>query len=205
MVRWTILSSSTVTPEGPLPSIPFGDVGPLHRLSSMLQPIRELCEMLLQMLPVAVPGARCRSLRTCVRDLATMPLFEGFTGTMGQSDFPRPFIAGIPSTGSLCGPSRHRPGPDAGPPGFRTRCLGCMHRVSDRAGARRHSRYRGAGCGLRSAPWSGSWLFAAQNWTYTSPVNASPLRLPATTHDSGLSWFATPSTQMTFTSYTSPV
>ena len=124
MVRWTILSSSTVTPEGPLPSIPFWDVGPLHRLSSRLQPIRELCEMLLQMLPVAVPGARCRSLRTCVRDLATMPLVEGFTGTMGQSDFPRPFIAGIPSTGSLCGPSRHRPGPDAGPPGFRTRCLG---------------------------------------------------------------------------------
>ena len=39
--------------------------------------------------------------------------------------------------------------------------IGCMHRVSDRAGARRHSRYRGARCGLRSfssvsAPRSGS-------------------------------------------------
>ena len=91
-------------------------------------------------------SARCRSCRICVRDLvcspefplgrplpstpsaggvaATSPLFEGFVGTMGQSDFPRPFIAGIPLTGSLCGPSRHRLGPDAGPPGSRTRCLG---------------------------------------------------------------------------------
>ena len=53
-----------------------------------------------------------------------------------RSDFPRPFIAGFPFPGSLCGPSRHRPG--AGPPGSRT-VFGCMHRVSDRAGGRRHS------------------------------------------------------------------
>ena len=39
-------------------SIPFGNVGPLHRLGSIrsaFQPIRELRKMLLQMLPVAVP------------------------------------------------------------------------------------------------------------------------------------------------------
>ena len=93
---------------------------------------------------------------------------------------------------------------------LRHEVIGCMHRVSDRAGARRHSRYRSAGCGLRSfstvsAPWSDSCLSRLITGPTPLPVNASPLRLPATTHDSGLSWFATPSTLMTFTSYTSPV
>jgi site-specific DNA recombinase len=88
--------------------------------------------------------------------------------------------------------------------------LGCMPRVSDRAGARRHSRCRGAGCGLRSvsnvsAPGSGSCLSRLNTGPTPPPANASPRRLPDATHDSGLSWFATPSTQMTFTSYTSPV
>ena len=88
--------------------------------------------------------------------------------------------------------------------------IGCMHRVFDRAGARRTSRYRCVRRGLRSfstvsASWSGSCLSRLQTGPTPPPVNASPLRSPATTHDSGLSWFATPSTQMTFTSYTSPV
>ncbi len=87
---------------------------------------------------------------------------------------------------------------------------GCMHRVSDRAGARHHSRYRGVGCGLRtfssvSAPQSDSCLSRLITGPTPLPVNASPWRLPDTTHDSGLSWFARPSTQMTFTSNTSPV
>ena len=87
---------------------------------------------------------------------------------------------------------------------------GCMNRVSDRAGARRHSRYRGVGCGLRSfssvsAPKSDSCLSRLITGPTPLPVNASSLRLPATTHDSGLSWVANPSTLMTFTSYTSPV
>ncbi len=88
--------------------------------------------------------------------------------------------------------------------------LGCMHRVSDRAGARHRSRYRSVRYGLRSsstvsASRSGSWLSRLNTGPTPPPANASPLRLPAPTHDSGLSWFATPSTQMTFTSYTSPV
>jgi hypothetical protein len=85
-----------------------------------------------------------------------------------------------------------------------------MHRVSDRAGSRRHSRYRAVECCLRtsstvSAPGSGSCLSRLNAGPAPPPVNASNWRLLANPHDSGLSWFATPSTQMTFTFNTSPV
>ena len=56
--------------------------------------------------------------------------------------------------------------------------IGCMHRVSDRAGARRTSRYRCVRRGLRSfstvsASWSGSCLSRLQTGPTPPPVNAS--------------------------------
>ncbi len=87
---------------------------------------------------------------------------------------------------------------------------GRMHRVSDRAGSDRHWRYRAHRCGLPSspsgsAPGRGSFISRLNTGPTPPPANASPAPLPVHTHDSGLSWFATPSTRRTFTSYTSPV
>jgi hypothetical protein len=82
--------------------------------------------------------------------------------------------------------------------------------VSDRAGFRRASRWRRAGCGLplpptASAPRSGSWISRLNTRPARSLVNASSVRLPAQTHDSGSLRFARPSTFRTCIYCTAPV
>jgi hypothetical protein len=83
-----------------------------------------------------------------------------------------------------------------------------MRGVSDRAGPRRVSRYRRARCGLpllltASAPRS--VLSRLNTRPARAPVNASPLPLRTTTHDSGPLWAANPLTYDSCIHYTSPV
>ena len=85
----------------------------------------------------------------------------------------------------------------------------CVHGVSDRAGSCRVSRYRHSRCGLpllltASAPRR-EFLSRLNTRPARAPVNASPLPLPTTTHDSGSVWIATPSPYDSFIRNTSPV
>ena len=84
-----------------------------------------------------------------------------------------------------------------------------MHGVSDRAGARRISRYRCAECGLPPSPTASAprsnVLSRLNTRPARTPVNASPLPSRATTHDSGPLWAANPSTYDSFIHYISPV
>ena len=52
-----------------------------------------------------------------------LPLFGGFAGTTGLSDFPCPFIIGVCPWTSRCDPHRHPERVDAGSPGSRARCF----------------------------------------------------------------------------------
>jgi len=81
--------------------------------------------------------------------------------------------------------------------------------VLDRAGSRRISRYRYAGYGLppsstASAPRR-EFLSRLNTRPARTPVNALPLPLRTTTHDSGPLWAANPSTYDSFIHNTSPV
>ena len=92
---------------------------------------------------------------------------------------------------------------------FSREVLPHMHGVSDRAGSRRISRWRCFRCCLpllltASAPRR-EFLSRLNTRPARTPVNASPLPLRATTHDSGPSWAANPSTYDFCIHYTSPV
>jgi hypothetical protein len=52
-----------------------------------------------------------------------LALFGGFLGTMGLSDFPRPFIIGVSLLGSRCGLRHVVPQTVVGSPGSRARCF----------------------------------------------------------------------------------
>ena len=88
-------------------------------------------------------SALCRAARSCARSLfcwaefplarplsstpsaehgAPHPLFEGFPGTMGLSDFPRSYIIGLPPRSCRYGSGCHSR-PNMGSPGSRSRCL----------------------------------------------------------------------------------
>ena len=84
-----------------------------------------------------------------------------------------------------------------------------VHGVSDRAGSRRVSRYRRAGCGLpllltASAPRR-KFLSRLNTRPARAPVNASTPPSQAAPHDSGSVWVASPSPYDSFIHYTSPV
>ena len=94
--------------------------------------------------------------------------------------------------------------------------LACMLGVSDRAGSSCASRYRRLGCCLppawtTSAPRSdrrcrdGALISRLNGQPARPPVNASPLPLRTTTHDSGPVWIAIPSPCGTSIHNTSPV
>src|SRR4029078_9714533 len=92
---------------------------------------------------------------------------------------------------------------------FPGKVLPYVHRVSDRAGSRRLSRYRGAGRGLpllltASAPRRNG-LSRLNTWPARTPVNASSPPSQAAPHDSGPVWVAGPSPYDSFIHYTSPV
>jgi site-specific DNA recombinase len=85
----------------------------------------------------------------------------------------------------------------------------CMRGVFDRAGLRRISRWRSAGCCLApsstaSAPRT-TLLSRLDGRPARTPVNASTTRLPVPPHDSGPVWLAMPSPYDSFIHYTSPV
>ena len=113
---------------------------------------------------------------------------------------------------SLDSPIRPSATAALGKPGiswFPRKVLPCVHRVFDRAGLRRTSRYQCAGCGLplqitASAPWSLD-LSRLNTWPARSPANASALPLRVTPHDSGPVWVAAPSPCDSFIHYTLPV
>ena len=132
-------------------------------------------------------------------------LFERFLGTMRPSDFLRPYIIGVRPEASRRGPS------------FTTarrrisrvprRSFPCMPGVLDRAGSRRVSRWRRAGCGLplpftASAPRSR--ISRLNTRPAHSPVNASPRPCGTSRHNLGSLWFAGPLTYETFIHYDLP-
>src|ERR1700739_594521 len=84
-----------------------------------------------------------------------------------------------------------------------------VHRVSDRAGLKHTSRYRGTRWGLpHLLPASASrseFLTRLNTRPARSPVNASTPPLRAAPHDSGSIWVANPLPYYFFIHYTSPV
>jgi hypothetical protein len=98
---------------------------------------------------------------------------------------------------------------DQGISRFSCEVLPYVHGVSDRAGARRVSRYRRAGWGLpllltASAPRRKS-LSRLNTRPARAPVNASTPPSQVAPHDSGSVWVANPSPYDSFIHYTSPV
>ena len=143
--------------------------------------------------PLSVPG---------------MPsLFERFLGTMRPSDFLRPYIIGVRPKASRRGPSLSTTTARRRISRVPRRSLACMRGVCDRAGSRRVSRWRRAGCGLpfpftTSAPRSR--LSRLDTQPACSPVNASPRPCGTSRHDLGSLWFAGPLTYETFIHYDLP-
>jgi len=84
-----------------------------------------------------------------------------------------------------------------------------MRGFSDRAGSLGISRYRCSGRGLPLSPTASAprreCLSRLNTRPARTPVNASPLPLRATTHDSGPLWAANPLAYDSFIHYISPV
>ena len=107
-------------------------------------------------------------------------------------------------------PTASRAAGERGISRFPCEVLPCVLGVSDRAGSLRVSRWRRDGCGLppvstASAPRSCPPFSRLDTRPARPPVNASPLPLRATAHDSGPVWLATPSPYETSIRNTSPV
>ena len=141
--------------------------------------------------------------------LAPWPLFEGFAGTMGPSDFPRSYIIGVRPKTSRCGLPRCRGRTSAGHPGSRARCFrACAGSLTARGSGASGDRRR-VGCGLplpptASAPRS-KFLSRLNTRPARTPVNTSPTPLRTAAHDLGPLWTASPSTYDSFIHYTLPV
>ena len=134
-------------------------------------------------------------------------LFVGFIATVARSDFLGPFVIGFGSSPSRCGPAVLA-GQTQDLPVPRRRA--CAHaRVSDHAVPDGCSRCRlRPYCLPRQRPCrrSGQKPFSRlDGWPMRTPVNASPPPSRATVHDSGPLWFAIPSVQWTYTTFSSPV
>ncbi len=120
---------------------------------------------------------------------APQPLFEGFTGIIGLSDFPQPFIAVVllrfTARASRCHPTR----PVRGISRFSCIELPRMLRVSDSAGPVGDSLHNTAHSvafpTVQRGRHPGKVISELNGWPTLSPVNASRAasRLPA--HDSG--------------------
>ena len=136
-------------------------------------------------------------------------LFVGFIATMAECDFSRPFIAGYGSSPSPHGPARWRSRP-AGhrPPGsLNTESLRTCQGLRPR---RTEGRSRNApplfafrsvnGVGIRK-----KYLSRLNGWPMRTPADASDLPSRTSTHGSGATWLATPSSQWTSTFYSLPV
>ena len=138
--------------------------------------------------------------------LVPSPLFGGFTGTMGPSDFQRSFIIGVCPRTSRCGLPRCRGRANAGPPGSRARCFhACTGSATARGptlpcdGGRIGVAFRTP---LRRRHLGVSCLSRLNTRPARTPVNASPTPLRTTPHDSGPLWAANPLPCDSFIHYT---
>ena len=126
-----------------------------------------------------------------------LPLFGSFLGTMQASDFPPAFMTDVrllafsvrpspPSGEGTCGISR-----------FPRKEFPHVHRVFDGAGPVDSSRIALSSvlpsASLNSVGVLDIYISPLNGWPVRTPVNASPLTLRLTAHDSGPVWCATPS------------
>ena len=141
--------------------------------------------------------------------LGPPPLFGGFAGTTGPSDFPRSFIIGVCPRTSRCGLPRCRGRANAGSPGSRARCFRACTGSATAWGSvvPRDSGSTGVAfrVSLRRRHPRGLVLSRLNTRPARTPVNASTMPSQATPHGSGPSRLATPSTYDSFVHYTSPV
>lgn len=177
------------------------------------------------------PSALCRSSQPCVRNLCrrdelplarplpstpsasrvvSPPLFGGFLGTMGLSDFPRSFIAVLPHQGSRRGPCRHDKA-KRGISQFLRKEHPHMPGVFDRAESESVPRWRRARCSLLTFSTASALRTSSHRITrLNSPacaslVNASAMPSRAHPHDLGPVWVAGPSPCGSCIRYYSPV
>ena len=147
--------------------------------------------------------------RLAPESLSPSPLFGGFAGTMGPSDFLRSYTIGVRPWTSRCGLPHCWGRANAGSPGSRARCFRtCTGSLTARGldapcdvGAssvafRPVLRRRHPGVGF---------LSRLNTRPARTPVNASTTPSRASPHDSGPLWPATPSTCDSFIHCTLPV
>jgi len=137
------------------------------------------------------------------------PLFGDSPGAMGPSDFPHPYIIGVRPKTSRCGLSGFPERADVGSPGSHARCFrACTGSPTARGpDASRNCGTPGVAFRislLRRHP-GGLSVSRLNTRAARTPVNASPTSLRTTTHNSGPSWAANPSTYDSFIHNTSPV
>ena len=135
------------------------------------------------------------------------PLFAGFAGTTGLSDFPPPCIAVV----SLCGfTARACAGAQVGCGTSRLprEVRACVDGASDPAGPGSLWRNErpGVAFGICKEPRrpGGATISGLDTQPARPPVNASPSPLRTPTHDSGPAWLAKPSPYGTLIHNTSP-
>ncbi len=116
-------------------------------------------------------------------------LFEGFTGTIGLSDFPQPFIAIVLLRFTTRTSHCHMLRPVHGISRFSCIERPRMHRVSDSVGPLGDSLYNAAHRVafpiVRQGRHPKRGDFGAQWLAYASPANASPCHYCSSTHSSG--------------------
>jgi len=138
--------------------------------------------------------------------LVPPPLFWGFAGTMGPSDFPRSCVIGVRPKTSRCGLPHCWGRANAGSPGSRARCFrACTGSTTARGPAMPcDSGVVGVAfrTPLRRRHLGGMVLSRLNTRPARTPVNASTTPLRASPHDSGPLWAANPLTYDSFIHYT---
>ena len=132
--------------------------------------------------------------------------FARFPATMAEFDPSSPCIIGFGSSPSRCGPLSLHARPRSRSPGFRSRslrtCQGLRPRRTGHALAL--ARIPVLPSAVTTASASQLILSRLDGWPIRTPADASPPASRPTTHGSGPMGFATPSSQWTCTTYSSP-
>ena len=138
--------------------------------------------------------------------LVPPPLFGGFAGTMGPSDFQRSCIIGVRPKTSRCGLPRCRGRANAGHPGSRARCFRACTGSTTARGPTMPCDSGVVGVAfrtpLRRRHLGGMVLSRLNTRPARTPVNASTASLRVPPHDSGPLWAANPLTYDSFIHYT---
>jgi hypothetical protein len=128
--------------------------------------------------------------------------------TMAKSDFSYPYITGFGSSPSLCGPERRaalvRYEISRFPRKERLHMPGSTTALGGKALALARPSILPSTKRTASAPGMTS-ISQLNGWPMRSPTDASPMPSRAPAHGSGPMWFAKPSSQRTFTTYSLPV